>query len=91
VVVVVGPPAQVAPQASQQLGQALTVPPFAVHASALRRTRQRVRPLRVVQHVTAPGRPQVELFAQRRTTPAHPGGSSAEATSASTAALTQRR
>jgi hypothetical protein len=59
------------PHASQQLVNVPTHPPARTHRSAVRRTAQR-GPLGVVrQHVTAPGRPQVERRAQRMTVVRH--------------------
>lgn len=67
VVVVVEGARQPLVQASQQLGQAPTVPPLAVQRAALRRVAQR-GPVGVVrQQGTKPGLPQVERAAQRRT------------------------
>lgn len=68
-------PRQLVPQASQQLGHAFTVPPWLVQAVAVRRIRQRERPFRCVQQVTAPGRPHVDAAAQRRAAAAHGGAS----------------
>jgi hypothetical protein len=74
VVVALQPPAS---QASQQLGTAPThaLPPFggATQRAAVRLSAQEVVPeRRVRQHVTKPGLPQVDLEAQRLTTPAQP-------------------
>src|SRR5262245_45869577 len=59
---------------SQALGriptQALTLP-CGRHAVALRLRVARVTPWLVRQHTTAPGLPQVERAAQRRTAPRH--------------------
>jgi hypothetical protein len=66
--------------ASQQLAGVPTqaLPPAGgVQSAALRFTTQRVAPFeRVRQQVTAPGRPQVEREAQRRTSPLQSGGRS---------------
>ena len=76
VVVTVQPPL---PHASQQLGAdpTHTCPPLgALHDDARRFTVHLVVPFDFVrQHVTAPGFPQVERAAQRRTADWHCGGS----------------
>jgi hypothetical protein len=64
---------QLPPHASQQLAHAPIVPPRSVQLAASGRTLQRDTPFRTVQHVTAPGRPQVERDAQRETSRAHCG------------------
>ena len=57
---------QLAPQASQQLGQSAATPPMAAHTAALRRTRH-FAGVAGRQHATKPGRPQVDRAAHRRT------------------------
>jgi len=68
VVVVVLPVSQAVPvQASQQLGQTVTVPPFAAHRAALFASLQTVEPPFGIQHDTNPGLPHVERAAQDAT------------------------
>ena len=75
VVVVTQPPT---PHASQQLANAdvqAEPPSGARQLVPLRLMLQRVLPARVRQQAAAPGRPQVDFAAQRRTAATHAGGS----------------
>jgi hypothetical protein len=88
IVVVVAHPELV--HASQQLLNTPAQPPAATHRAASRFVRQRVTPRRVMQQVTRPGRPHVDLDAHRMTVRWHAGRSCCASAACSATTRAQR-